>query len=88
MASHLSRAVTNWDGIVLRKDAVFFIAKLDHLNYDDYRHSRLYGCVNGDWGHRDIDFQASSLMAIHYINMQPPYKIFSLGLISRAVDIS
>ena len=82
-----SPAVSYYDAFILMKNGVVFFSKLDALEHDDYSHSRVFDWHNGRWGHRDIPFMVNSGIAVIPASKNPPYLVFSLGLMSGAVEV-
>ena len=87
MNNGIYSTVTNYDGFIVRRDAVVFIAKPDVLEHDDYRRSTLYTCANGDWGHQAIPFMVQSSLVVAYDDSKTPFKIFSIGEMSGIMEI-
>lgn len=79
--------ITNYDGFIVKRDAVAFIAKSDSLEYNDYSRSIMYTCANGRWGHSPIPFMVNSSISVNFAVGDVPFKIFSLGEMSGSIEI-
>lgn len=82
-----NQAVSYHAAYISERDVVILFSKLDALPHDNYSHSRWYSWDKGVWGHRNLPFMVKSAAEVYPKSKNPPYIIFSLGLISGAVEV-